>query len=212
MTDLAAGVEMPRVSLSGPPRQRGRQYGEQARARVRRSMVAYQQVFAHYAGWSWAKVVKQAGRYARAIEDFAPTAIEEMRGIAEGAGVTFGDVLALNVRSEVMFASAGQGKGKLSTVLANECSSFAVLPEASLHGHTLIGQNWDWLLHARDTVCRQRASRRRPRLCGCRSKAGLLAKTGVNSAQAWRAARIPWSASLTTSPLACPTMCCSASC
>ena len=76
-------------------------------------MDAYQQVFAHYADWPWAKVVKQASRYAKAIEEFAPAAIEEMRGIADGAGVTFGDVLALNVRSEVMFASAGQGGGRL---------------------------------------------------------------------------------------------------
>jgi isopenicillin-N N-acyltransferase like protein len=175
-------MEMPRISLTGPPRQRGRQYGEQARARVHRSMAAYQRVFAHYADWSWAKVVRQASRYTRAIEDYAPAAIEEMRGIAEGAGVTFGDVLALNVRSEVMFASAGQGRGNLSTVLANECSAFAVLPEATLNGHTLIGQNWDWLLHARDTVLLVEVRRDDGPDYMTIVEAGLLAKTGVNAA------------------------------
>lgn len=180
--DPAASVELPRISLSGPPRQRGRQYGEQARAQVRRSMDAYQQVFAHYADWPWAKVVKQASRYAKAIEEFAPAAIEEMRGIADGAGVTFGDVLALNVRSEVMFASAGQGGGRLPAVLANECSSFAVLPEASLNGHTLIGQNWDWLLHARDTVLLLDVRRDDGPDYVTIVEAGLLAKTGVNAA------------------------------
>jgi len=179
---LAAGALMPRVSLSGPPRQRGRQYGEQARTRIRRSMTAYQQVFAHYVGWSWSKVVRQAGRYAKAIDDFSPTAMEEMRGIAEGAGITFGDVLALNVRSEVMFASAGRDHGKLPAVLANECSSFAVLPEASLHGHMLIGQNWDWLLHARDTVLLVDVRRKDGPDYVTIVEAGLLAKTGVNSA------------------------------
>jgi isopenicillin-N N-acyltransferase-like protein len=180
--DPAAHMEMPRISLTGPPRQRGRQYGEQARAQVRRSMAAYQRVFAHYADWSWAKVVRQAGRYVRAIEDFAPTAIEEMRGIAEGADVTFGDVLALNVRSEVMFASASQGRNNLSAVLANECSSFAVLPEASLNGHTLVGQNWDWLLHARDTVLVVEVRRDDGPDYVTIVEAGLLAKTGVNAA------------------------------
>ena len=180
--DPAASVELPRITLTGPPRQRGRQYGEQARAQVRRSMDAYQQVFAHYADWPWAKVVKQAGRHAKAIEEFAPAAIEEMRGIADGAGVTFGDVLALNVRSEVMFASAGQGRGRLPAVLANECSSFAVLPEASLDGHTLIGQNWDWLLHARDTVLLLDVRRDDGPDYVTIVEAGLLAKTGVNAA------------------------------
>jgi isopenicillin-N N-acyltransferase-like protein len=145
-------------------------------------MDAYQQVFAHYADWPWAKVVKQAGRHARAIEEFAPSAIEEMRGIADGAGVTFGDVLALNVRSEVMFASAAQGRGRLPVVLANECSSFAVLPEASRSGHTLIGQNWDWLLHARDTVLMLDVRRDDGPDYVTIVEAGLLAKTGVNAA------------------------------
>lgn len=180
--DSAADVEMPRISLTGPPRQRGRQYGEQARAQVRRSMTAYQRVFAHYTDWSWADVVRQAGRYVRAIEDFAPAAIEEMRGIAEGADVAFDDVLALNVRSEVMFASASQGRGKLPPVLACECSSFAVLPEASLDGHTLVGQNWDWLLHARDTVLLVDVRRDDGPDYVTVVEAGLLAKTGVNAA------------------------------
>jgi len=178
----AAYAGIPRISLTGPPRQRGRQYGEQAQARIRQSMVAYQRVFAHYTDWSWAKVVRQASRYVRAIEDFAPAAIEEMRGIAEGAGVTFGDVLALNVRSEVMFASAGQGRANLSTVLANECTSFAVLPEASRGGHTLVGQNWDWLLHARDTVLLVDVRRDDGPDYVTIVEAGLLAKTGVNAA------------------------------
>jgi isopenicillin-N N-acyltransferase like protein len=180
--DPSVSVEMPRISLSGPPRQRGRQYGEQARAQVHQSMAAYQRVFAHYTDWSWAKVVRAAGRYTRAIGEFAPATIEEMRGIAEGAGVTFGDILALNVRSEVMFASADQGRGKLSAVLANECSSFAVLPEASRSGHTLIGQNWDWLLHARDTVLLVDVRRDDGPDYVTIVEAGLLAKTGVNAA------------------------------
>jgi isopenicillin-N N-acyltransferase-like protein len=173
---------MSRVSIQGAPFERGRQYGEQARTQVRQSISAYQRVFAHYAEWDWEKVVGHASRYENVVEDFAPHIIEEIRGIAEGSGVDFGDILALNVRSEVMFASGAQDNKKLSGALANECSSFAVLPEVTSEGHTLVGQNWDWLLHARDTVVLVHARRDDGPDYVTIVEAGLLAKTGVNSA------------------------------
>ena len=40
-----------RVTVRGSGLERGRQHGEQARARVRRSVQAYRRVFEHYAGW-----------------------------------------------------------------------------------------------------------------------------------------------------------------
>ncbi len=173
---------MSRVSVEGSPLQRGRQYGEQARTQVHQSIAAYQRVFTHYADWDWAKVVLHASRYKQVVEDFAPHAVEEMRGIAEGSGVEFGDILALNVRSEVMFASGAQNNKKLSGALANECSSFAVLPEVTANSHTIIGQNWDWLLHARDTVVLVHARRDEGPDYVTIVEAGLLAKTGVNAA------------------------------
>ena len=182
MVDASTTPGMSRVSLQGPPLQRGRQYGEQARSQVHDSIAAYQRVFAHYADWDWTKVVSHASKYQQVIEDFAPHAIEEMRGIAEGSGVEFGDILALNVRSEVMFASGVQDNENLSGALANECSSFAVLPEATANSHTLVGQNWDWLLHARGTVVLVHARRDDGPDYVTIVEAGLLAKTGVNSA------------------------------
>ena len=71
-----------------------------------------------------------------------------MRGIADGAGVPFDAILVLNCRSELMFAAA-RSKGETPP---GECTSFAVTPEASSDGHTLLGQNWDWVPFARD-VC-----------------------------------------------------------
>ena len=42
------------VRVEGTSYQRGQQYGTQARSRVRLSVQAYQQAFAHFAGWDWA--------------------------------------------------------------------------------------------------------------------------------------------------------------
>ncbi len=102
----------PHVRVQGGHRERGRQYGEQARDRVRRSIEAYDEVFANYAGWRWDDVRNEAQRYVEPIERFDARYLEEMRGIAEGAGVTFEDVLGINVRTEVMFAAKARRAGR----------------------------------------------------------------------------------------------------
>ena len=53
----------------------------------------------------WDRVTTQARRYREPIEAFGPTYLDEIAGIAEGAGVSVDDVLAINVRTEVMFAA-----------------------------------------------------------------------------------------------------------
>jgi isopenicillin-N N-acyltransferase-like protein len=56
-----------------------------------------------------------------------------------------------------------------------------VLPEASADAHTLIGQNWDWLLHCYDTVVVLEVQRGDGPDFVTVVEAGLLAKTGFNS-------------------------------
>ena len=58
----------PRIEVEGGPAERGRQYGEAARERVRRSVEAYGEVFAHYAGWDWERVRAEAARHFAAVE------------------------------------------------------------------------------------------------------------------------------------------------
>ncbi|MBI3647824.1 MAG: peptidase C45 [Actinobacteria bacterium] len=170
----------PHVRVEGPARERGRQYGEQAAGRVRRSIEAYGEVFRHYAGWGWETVKAEAARYREPIERFGARYLEEIAGIAEGAGVGFEDVLALNVRTEVMFAAKARA-AELEGRRVGECSAFAVLPEASAGGHTLIGQNWDWLLHSFETVVVLETRQDEGPDFVTVVEAGLLAKTGMNS-------------------------------
>lgn len=182
MSDRLEDAGLPRVTVRGGSYERGIQYGAQARHLILRSVAAYEQVFAHYAGWGWARVREAGGGYLESIGSFAPESIDEMRGIAEGAGLEFEDVVALNVRSEIMFASGAGANAGISSALANECSSFAALPEAVLNGHTLAGQNWDWLLHALDTVVLLDVGRDDGPDYLTIVEAGLLAKTGINEA------------------------------
>jgi isopenicillin-N N-acyltransferase-like protein len=171
----------PHVRVQGKPRERGRQYGEQARERIGLSIAAYRDVFRHYAGWSWSKVTREARRYEEPIAAYGAVYLEELRGIAEGAGVPFDDVLAINTRTEVMFAARARDAARASARARGECSAFCVLPEASADAHTLIGQNWDWLLHCGDTTVVLEVQRDDGPDFVTVVEAGLLAKTGFNS-------------------------------
>lgn len=177
----------PHVKVSGGPRGRGRAYGEQARDRIGVSISAYRDVFQAYAGWDWGQVRREAERYLAPIAAYDERYVEEMRGLAEGAAVDLEDILSINVRTEVMFAAKARqaeaaGRGAGDGQRQGECSAFAALPAASAGGHTLIGQNWDWLLHCFDTVVVLEAEQDEGPNFVSVVEAGLLAKTGMNSA------------------------------
>lgn len=172
----------PHVKVSGGPYERGYAYGEQARDRVATSIAAYGEVFRALAGWGWPQVREEAARYEAPIRALDDRYVDEMRGIADGAGVDLEDILSINVRTEVMFAAKARAAEQASgSSRQGECSAFAVLPTASADGHTLIGQNWDWLLHCFDTVVVLEAEQDEGPNFVSVVEAGLLAKTGMNS-------------------------------
>ena len=180
---------IPRVRVEGTGFDRGRQYGAQARARIRRSVQAYQQVFAHYAGWDWPTVRRAAAGFEAPIAGFRASYLEEMRGIADGAGLDLADVLAINVRTEVMFAAKARqaplaGRARPAPPAGPqppaECSAFAVVQDQP--AATLIGQNWDWLLHSAETLVLLEVTQDDGPDFVTVVEAGLLAKTGMNAA------------------------------
>ncbi len=185
MSETVAGgstARFPTIRVAGDARERGRAYGAQARTRIERSIEAYGEVFRVYAGWDWGQVRGEAARYEAPIAVFDERYVDEMRGIAEGAGVDLEDVLSINVRTEVMFAAKARAAEALTDGRRQgECTAFAVQPEASADGHTLLGQNWDWLLHCFDTVVVLEAEQDEGPNFVSVVEAGLLAKTGMNS-------------------------------
>jgi isopenicillin-N N-acyltransferase like protein len=176
---------IPRVRVEGTHYERGRQYGAQARTRVHLSVRAYQRVFAHYTGWDWPRVRRAAAAFEAPIAGFRPAYLEEMRGIADGAGLDLTDVLAINVRTEVIYAALARQapQAPLGPKVPAECSAFAVAPApGDRPGVTLIGQNWDWLLHAAQTLVVLEARQDDAPDFVTLVEAGLLAKAGMNAA------------------------------
>jgi isopenicillin-N N-acyltransferase-like protein len=132
----------PVVLSFGKPGDRGRAYGSRAADRVRRSVELYTQVFEHTAGLSWDEARERARAFADPIDRYDPSALSELEGIADGAGLQLDDLLALNVRTEIMF-----GLG----LRARECTAVVALPDATTDGHTIVAQNWDWKPQTQET-------------------------------------------------------------
>ncbi|MBK0418817.1 hypothetical protein JD276_07190 [Leucobacter sp. CSA1] len=130
----------PRVRISGEAADRSRQYGELAAAQIAIIRSGYERAFAAK-GVEWEAAIRIARGYLPAIERHAPHLLVEIRGIAEGSGLPFDDILAINCRSEVL-NGATRAKG---AALRGECTSFAVEADRSPFRGAVVGQNWDWL-------------------------------------------------------------------
>jgi isopenicillin-N N-acyltransferase-like protein len=171
---MSRGVE--RIVVRGDPYARGWQYGLQGRPKIHRALALYQEAFRHRAALEWEAALVLARAFTRDIAAFSPDALQEMRGIADGADVGLDAILALNCRSELMFAAAPEAPPE------GECTAFAVVPTASANGHTLLGQNWDWVSFAREVCVLLEAHRDDKPDFVTVVEAGMLAKVGFNAA------------------------------
>jgi len=171
-------MELPVIEVSGDRREIGRQHGEAARAQIRSSIAFYQQSFKRASGLSWDEILQQAPRWTPIVEEFLPGISEELQGIAEGAGIRFEEVLALNARGELShgnpFAEAEEEP--------EGCSSYAILPEASGDHHVYAGQNWDWLAQTGETIVLLKITQPGKPTVFMQTEAGQIGRHGANSA------------------------------
>ena len=70
------------IEIAGPPRERGRQYGEQAREHIGRSIAWYSEQFTATASLQWDTVLENARRWEPLVEAYLPEALEEMQVFA----------------------------------------------------------------------------------------------------------------------------------
>ncbi|MFG1706931.1 C45 family autoproteolytic acyltransferase/hydrolase [Nonomuraea sp. M3C6] len=171
----ARGPSFPRYRITGTPAQRGLMYGRLARREIQAAIAGYAAVFKHYQNWDWARVRQHATRFRPYIEDFSPASAQEMTGIAEGAQVDTADILALNTRSEIMFAAGAEAER-----MPMECTSFGLTAAVTADDTVLAGQNWDWILQARETAVLVEVAREDGPDFVTLVEAGMLAKIGLN--------------------------------
>lgn len=117
------------VNSAGTTHQIGLVHGSTATVEIARSITFYQKLFQKNCSMDWETVKSFALKYQPYLSSSWPQYVEEMEGVAQGAGVTYGDILALNVRTEIAFGNFSDGCTALSWKGA---------------GTSILGQNWDW--------------------------------------------------------------------
>jgi isopenicillin-N N-acyltransferase-like protein len=128
----------PLIQVSGSHREIGRQIGEACAMQVRHSIEnaqallnkAYDQL---ELTWNGAQI--QSRKYMPFAQERYPQYVEELMGIAEGAGVSFDDVATINAMEAVT----------VDALHLTKCTSFAVNNAYTADDHVLIAHNEDWV-------------------------------------------------------------------
>lgn len=169
-------VPAPLIEISGPPRERGRQYGAQAAARIRLGI-------AHYSGQLGTTGLDSAGireialSFEAQVARFDADMAEEMRGIAEGAEVHPADILLLNARTEILKLAKRRKDPE-----PDGCTGLVAMPAATADGRLIHAQNWDWKAECADTSVVLKIRREDGPDILTFTEAGGLARSGLNAA------------------------------
>lgn len=160
---------IPEVVATGSPWAIGFAHGSHIASRIANCIKNYEKLFLETAEADWEKSKALASSYLLSLSNNEPDLVDEMRGIAAGAGVDFLDILALNLRSEISLTNYSDGCTSVSAT-SNETSE------------TFLAQNWDWVGEARDHLTFfdfTKDGKPRVRMLG---EAGIVAKFGFNDA------------------------------
>jgi len=177
----AIAEAFPLIEVSGSPHERGRQYGVQAEARIRKGI-------GHYGAQLRKLDLDRAGvaalvqAYLPRIRDFDESYIEEMQGIAAGSEVGFEEVVLLNARTEILkLAERPELRAQLVPV-DDGCTAICIMPGVTAAGQLIHAQNWDWKAECAETAVVLHIRQEDGPDILTFTEAGGLARSGMNSA------------------------------
>ena len=150
------------------PADRGREFGRAQSERVALVAEVYARLFATVAGLDAAAVRRLGTAALDRIAAIAPALAAEVEGIAAGAGLPVETVAALNARTEILRAAAG------------ECSTIACAREAAADGTSFGIQTWDWHEELRDGWLVWTIEHPDGRRVETLTEAGIVGKIGRN--------------------------------
>lgn len=168
------------IVVSGTPYERGYSHGTQARSKIHTSIHHYKSSPLLGPYEHCLRHINES--YIPATQAIFPDGLDEMRGIACGAGVDLEDIVLLNARYDL---------SRINGEKVEECTSMAYLGP---NGTSFVAQNWDnssWLL---DTIIvleshlnvpemplNSSPTSTSPRVIIALTEAGQLARSGMNS-------------------------------
>jgi isopenicillin-N N-acyltransferase-like protein len=133
---------VPIIEVNGGPREMGRQQGEAARAEALRALERYREILPQAIDMSWDNALREARKFLPYAEEVFPQFVEEARGIAEGAVISFDEVWTLNCY---------EGLTEVRQQMWG-CTSIAVRDDMTADGHVWMAHNEDWTSVDKDHV------------------------------------------------------------
>ena len=139
------------IELTGTPHDRGMQYGRQAVQEITRS-VGHYGAQARSVGLDQPQLAEIVRQYLPALESFDPRQVEEMRGIARGAGISFEEIVLVNARTELLqFAHHPALLESMRDGTPDGCTGVVVRPGATRDKQLIHAHNWDWKLESAES-------------------------------------------------------------
>jgi isopenicillin-N N-acyltransferase-like protein len=128
----------PMIELKGSAYELGLQHGKALAGEIRANLTLYFDMVKGLTGTEPDLCLTHAGKFQKAINVNAPGLLEEMQGIAKGAGVSLDEILFLNARTELMsMRPSGEAE-------RGECTAIGLTGKRTINGQAIIAQNWDW--------------------------------------------------------------------
>jgi isopenicillin-N N-acyltransferase like protein len=163
---------IPIVISKGDPFTRGQHLGSCESGRVRQASSAYMALFKQLSALSRDDVFSEVERFLPTINAYAPHLLDEMRGIAKGSACDLREIVAINMRTELMYG--------LKRPL--ECTAIGVTPAASADKHVRLAQNWDWHPSLTGAIVLWVIQRDDGPDVITLTEAGMVGKIGINAA------------------------------
>ncbi|HQX50561.1 MAG TPA: C45 family autoproteolytic acyltransferase/hydrolase [Planctomycetaceae bacterium] len=158
------------IKVSGPPRELGRQLGEQARDEIRGFCAVALERVNKTVTISRERAYDIARRSGEFANEFRPDLIQELQGTAEAAGVTLDDLLMLQVRNQYQPEKA------------EACTSISFSPSAGIRSGPIVAQTWDSDPALDEfTIVLTRQPEGKPAFISC-TQAGLISYMGMSEA------------------------------
>jgi len=161
------------IDLKGSYREIGNQYGEACSDGIKENIALWiEMIQAYYPKITKNRMISLAQQYLEPYQTDAPELVEELEGMSEATGVSFEEMLFLQVKSELLFNFAD----KLAEV--ESCTSFSATGDATSDGKTIAGQNWDWFPRSNPLLMRVRPEKGKKFLA--LTLPGMLGICGIN--------------------------------
>lgn len=166
----------PYIEIEGNSYEIGFQEGKNFKDRIKNSVDCYKKMFMDYSNLEWERAKELSKKFIPIITEYDADYIEEIRGVAEGSGFEFEDILALNCRSELVFV------GKEFDKVDGGCTSIGISECAGLNGNSYAAHNWDWKTSQKSSMIMMKIKQKngKPSIFMV-TEAGIIGKTGFNS-------------------------------